>query len=96
MTPAPWLVGIDVSKAQLDIALRPEGRFVVPNDETGHTHVVERLRALPVALIVLEATGGLELPTHRGTRRVGVAGRGCQCISITTDGLAKWPNHQYP
>ena len=62
MTPAPWFVGIDVSKAQLDIALRPEGRFVVPNDETGHTHVVDRLRALPVALIVLEATGGLELP----------------------------------
>src|SRR4029077_7530158 len=62
MTPAPWFVGIDVSKAQLDIALRPEGRFVVPNDETGGAHVVERLRALPVALIVLEATGGLELP----------------------------------
>lgn len=62
MTPAPWFVGIDVSKAQLDIALRPEGRFVVPNDETGRAHVVERLRTLPVALIVLEATGGLELP----------------------------------
>jgi transposase len=62
MTPAPWFVGIDVSKAQLDIALRPEGRFVVPNDETGRAHVVERLRALAVALIVLEATGGLELP----------------------------------
>ena len=61
MTPAPWFVGIDVSKAQLDIALRPEGRFVVPNDETGLAHVVERLRALPVALIVLEATGGLEM-----------------------------------
>jgi transposase len=62
MASAPLFVGIDVSKAQLDIALRPEGRFVVPNDETGIAHVVERLRALPVALIVLEATGGLELP----------------------------------
>jgi transposase len=62
MTPAPWFVGIDVSKAQLDIARRPEGRFVVPNNETGLAHVVERLRALPVALIVLEATGGLALP----------------------------------
>lgn len=58
----PWFVGIDVSKAQLDIALRPEGRFVVPNNETGRAHVIERLQALPVALIVLEATGGLELP----------------------------------
>ena len=62
MTPAPWFVGIDVSKAQLDIALRPEGRFAVPNDETGRTHVIKRLQALPVAWIVLEATGGLELP----------------------------------
>lgn len=62
MTRAPLCVGIDVSKAQLDIALRPDGRFVVPHDETGIVHVVERLRALPVALIVLEATGGLELP----------------------------------
>ncbi len=62
MTHASLCVGIDVSKAQLDIALRPDGRFVVPNDETGIVHVVERLRALPVALIVLEATGGLELP----------------------------------
>jgi transposase len=62
MTRAPLCVGIDVSKTQLDMALRPEGRFVVPNDETGIVHGVERLRALPVALIVLEATGGLELP----------------------------------
>lgn len=62
MTPTPRFVGIDVSKAQLDIALRPEGRFAVPNDETGFAHGVERLQALPVALIVLEATGGLELP----------------------------------
>ena len=62
MTPAPLCVGIDVSKAQLDIALRPEGRFAVPNDETGIAHVVERLRALPVDLIVLEATGGLARP----------------------------------
>lgn len=62
MTPAPRCVGIDVSKAQLDIALRPEGRFAVLNDETGIAHVVERLRALPVDLIVLEATGGLKLP----------------------------------
>lgn len=62
MTHTPWFVGIDVSKAQLDIALRPEGRFAVPNDETGRAHVIERLQALTVALIVLEATGGLELP----------------------------------
>jgi len=52
MAPVPLFVGIDVSKAQLDIALRPDGRLVVPNDETGIAHVNERLRALPIALIV--------------------------------------------
>jgi len=62
MTQTPWFVGIAVSKAQLDIALRPEGRFAVPNDEPGRARVIARLQALPVALIVLEATGGLELP----------------------------------
>ena len=32
----PRFVGIDVSKAQLDVAIRPTGkRWVLPNDETG-------------------------------------------------------------
>jgi transposase len=62
MSPAPRCVGIDVSQAQLDVALRPDGRCVVPHDETGMAPVVERVRALPVAVIVLAATGGLELP----------------------------------
>ena len=32
----PRFVGIDVSKAQLDVAVRPTGkRWVLPNDETG-------------------------------------------------------------
>ena len=55
-------VGIDVSKAQLDLALRPEGQFSVPNDEAGFAQVLERLRAVPPTLVVLEATGGLEIP----------------------------------
>lgn len=55
-------VGIDVSKAQLDIALRPEGQFSAPNDESGCVQVLERLRAVSPTLVVLEATGGLEIP----------------------------------
>ena len=55
-------VGIDVSKAQLDVAFRPEGRFSAPNDEAGFAQVLERLRAVPPTLVVLEATGGLEIP----------------------------------
>jgi transposase len=52
-------VGIDVAKAQLDIALRPTGeRWAVPNDETGIAALVIRLQAVQPTLIVLEATGG--------------------------------------
>jgi transposase len=52
-------VGIDVAKAQLDIALRPTGeRWTVPNDETGMAPLVGRLQAVQPTLMVLEATGG--------------------------------------
>jgi len=55
-------VGIDVSKDRLDGACRPGASFQAVNDPQGIRSLVERLRGLPVALIVLEATGGLELP----------------------------------
>jgi transposase len=52
-------VGIDVAKAQLDIALRPTGeRWAVPNDATGIAALVGRLQAVQPTLMVLEATGG--------------------------------------
>jgi transposase len=61
MSDVPCFVGIDVAKAQLDIAVRPSGeRWAVPNDADGVVTLVERLQALPPTLIVLEATGGLE------------------------------------
>ena len=54
-------VGIDVAKAQLDIALRPTGeRWAVANDDVGIAALVERLQAVPPTLIVLEATGGYQ------------------------------------
>ena len=54
-------VGIDVAKAQLDIALRPTGeRWAVTNDDAGIAALVERLQALQPKLIVLEATGGYQ------------------------------------
>jgi transposase len=61
MSDVPCFVGIDVAKAQLDIALRPSGeRWAVPNDASGVTMLVDRLQAHHPTLIVLEATGGLE------------------------------------
>ena len=62
MTDAAVFVGIDISKTPLDVAVRPTGSaFTVPYDETGMTTVVQRLRTLSPAGIVLEATGGLEM-----------------------------------
>lgn len=56
-------VGIDVAKAQVDVAVRPTGgRWVVPNDDAGIRQLVSRLKALEPTLVLLEASGGLELP----------------------------------
>ena len=56
-------VGVDVAKAELVVAVRPSGaRWAVANDEAGRRTLVERLRAEPPQVIVLEATGGYELP----------------------------------
>ena len=61
MSAVPCFIGIDVAKAQWDIALRPSGeRWAVPNDTSGVTMLVDQLQALSPTLIVLEATGGLE------------------------------------
>ena len=55
-------VGIDVAKQDLVIALRPsDEHFTVTNDEHGVQKLVTRLAKLKPQLIVLEATGGMEL-----------------------------------
>lgn len=62
MTP-PTHVGIDVSKDQLDIAQRPEVQhWTVPNQERGIAELIKRLERLQPALVLLEASGGLEIP----------------------------------
>lgn len=54
-------IGIDVAKDKLDVHVRPVGEaFVVARDGKGLVELVERVRALAPALIVLEATGGFE------------------------------------
>ena len=59
----PRFVGIDVSKAQVDVAVRPTGqRWVASCDETGVEELVSQMVDLRPALVLLEATGGLELP----------------------------------
>lgn len=61
MRDVPCFVGIDVAKAQLDVALRPSGeRRAVANDASGVETLVDWVQTLHPTLSVLEATGGLE------------------------------------
>ncbi len=57
-------VGIDVSKACLDVCILHDKagvqRLQVPNDDAGVTQLVQRLKGLASCCIVMEATGGLE------------------------------------
>lgn len=54
-------IGIDVSKATLDIVMRPGGsRESIPNQEAQIGELVRRLSTLRVTLLVVEATGGVE------------------------------------
>ena len=56
-------VGIDVAKAQVDVAVRPtDERWEVPRDEAGIRKLVSHLKALEPVMVLLEASGGLELP----------------------------------
>jgi transposase len=67
------LVGIAVSKAPLDVALRPtQDGWQVHHDASGLAALVERLRPVQPTLIVLEATGGLAVPV---TGALAAAGR---------------------
>jgi len=55
-------VGIDVSKHSLDIQIDPAGQFLhVAYDDAGVADVCRRLLRLAPTLIVMEATGGLEV-----------------------------------
>ena len=66
-------IGIDVCKAHLDVAIRPGGAtFRLANDPAGHAALVERLRPLTPTLIVLEATGGYELPAVVALQAAGL------------------------
>jgi len=57
----PIFVGIDVSKARLDVAIGPTGeRDSVVNDKVGIKALVKRLAEIQPTLIVMEATGSIE------------------------------------
>jgi len=54
--------GIDVSKSTLDVCIEPLGQTLhVVYDEAGIRQIVSRLKEVHPTLIVIEATGGLEV-----------------------------------
>ena len=65
-------VGIDVAKATLEVAMIPEGSSCqIANDVEGHDTVLTLLAGREVALIVLESTGGYELPCAAALQAAG-------------------------
>jgi len=91
----PCFVGIDVSKASLDIAIRPlDQSLSIANDPSQFPALVKRLQALGVARIIVEATGGYELllVTHlaaAGLPVVRINPRQARHFAQATNQLAK-------
>ena len=65
-------VGIDISQARLDMAVRPGASFSLAHTESTIATLVEQLRALSPTLIVLEATGGMEIPLTSALATAGL------------------------
>jgi transposase len=67
-------VGIDVSKAVLDVHVLPLGEsWSVANDGRGISDLVRRVSRLPGALVILEATGGYQHEAAVELSRGGIA-----------------------
>jgi transposase len=73
MTREPVFVGVDVSKATLDLVVRPSDEHTqLANDEAGIGILVTHLRGLQPALVVCEATGGFERPVVAAVAAAGL------------------------
>jgi transposase len=76
---APLTVGVDVAKATLEVGFSDrEATLAQANDEAGHAALLAHLAALrskgaEIGLVVLEATGGLELDVATALQLAGHA-----------------------
>ncbi len=95
MDAAPVFVGIDVGNASRDLAVRPSGQQErLTNDEEGIAQLSERLQAIHPVLVVLEATGGLNVPVTAAVVTAGLAvavvtPRQVRAVAKATGHLAK-------
>ena len=63
MEASPVFVGVDVSKARLDVASTgSDEAWSVANASEGIAQLVQQLREIGPMLVVMEATGGFEVP----------------------------------
>lgn len=70
---ATVVVGIDVSKARLDVHVLPmEEKFAVARDGDGIAALADRLAGLAVAAVGVEATGGFETVVAAGLAAAGL------------------------
>jgi len=68
------VVGIDVSKERLDVAVRPSGEtFVVSRDAEGLDALIAKLTPLAPAAVAVEATGGYETVVAASLAAAGLA-----------------------
>jgi transposase len=73
MKTSEHIVGIDVSKVSLEVAVIPESSiWSVSNDEEGIGTLMKRIKPLHPRLIVLEATGGLAAAVVVAVAAVGL------------------------
>lgn len=79
--------GLDVGKTTLALAISADGKefqeLLVPNAPEGHAAVVQRCQQHQVQLVVLEATGNLELDVAGELAAAGVA------VSVISPGQSK-------
>ena len=74
MNPQPCFIGIDVSKGTLDVHVRPTDAVLrTNNDADDIAALVTRVVEWAPALVVLEATGGLEHPAAAALASAGVS-----------------------
>ena len=67
------VVGIDVSKDRLDVAVRPTGEsFVFKRTGVGIEDLIVRLEALSPKMVAIEATGGFEAVVATGLAGAGL------------------------
>ena len=66
-------VGIDVAKTSLEIAEHSSGQqWSFSNDDSGISQAITHLQKLTPSLVVLEATGGIEVPVTAALAATGI------------------------